>query len=224
MVALDAAATGEDRRHMFRDFARPTTARVLALDDGTLGGLVVRAPWGGGATTSAPRIEDAETLLRARRVMAGAAKSVLAGLLARTRRESSAWWRPVGTRAGARRGSSGAIRSTGSRRRSGGNSTSRSGSREKARWPKRHAGARRRRDGAAGRRAASSVAPGSPDPHPNTGGPRPSTRPFLDRRHAGCSHARQRTRLPHRMTLRRRSRRHSPAWSNRSRRLPSRTS
>jgi GNAT superfamily N-acetyltransferase len=81
MAALDAAATGEDRAHLLRSFAAPDTARVLARDDGSLGGFVVRAPWGGGATI-APRIEDAEAILHARRVASGSAGRVRAGLLA----------------------------------------------------------------------------------------------------------------------------------------------
>ena len=58
MATLDAAATGEDRRHLLRAFASPDTAQVLELEDGSLGGFVVRASWGGGATI-APRLEDA---------------------------------------------------------------------------------------------------------------------------------------------------------------------
>lgn len=81
MTALDAAATGEDRAHLLRAFAAPDTTRVLERADGSLGGFVVRAPWGGGATV-APRIEDAEAILHARRVVSGAARTVRAGLLA----------------------------------------------------------------------------------------------------------------------------------------------
>ena len=81
MAALDAAATGEDRTHLLHAFAAPDTTRVLARDDGSLGGFVVRAPWGGGATI-APRIEDAEAILHARRIASGAAGRVRAGLLA----------------------------------------------------------------------------------------------------------------------------------------------
>jgi predicted N-acetyltransferase YhbS len=81
MAALDAAATGEDRRHLLDAFAVPDTTRVLARDDGSLGGFVVRAPWGGGATI-APRLEDAEAILHARRIATGAAGRVRAGLLA----------------------------------------------------------------------------------------------------------------------------------------------
>ena len=53
--------------HLLDAFAAPDTTRVLDRDDGSLGGFVVRAPWGGGATI-APRIEDAEAILHARRV------------------------------------------------------------------------------------------------------------------------------------------------------------
>jgi acetyltransferase (GNAT) family protein/GNAT acetyltransferase-like protein len=81
MAALDAAATGEDRAHLLRTFAAPDSARVLEHTDGSLRGFVVRAPWGGGATV-APRIEDAETILHARRVSSGADGRVRAGLLA----------------------------------------------------------------------------------------------------------------------------------------------
>ena len=81
MTALDRAATGEDRAHLLRAFAHPDTARVVVHDDGTLGGFVVRAPWGGGATI-APALADAEILLHARRVASGPDKRVRAGLLA----------------------------------------------------------------------------------------------------------------------------------------------
>ena len=81
MAALDSAATGEDRAHLLRAFAAPDTTRVLDCADGTLGGFVVRAPWGGGATI-APRIQDAEAILYARRVASGSAGRVRAGLLA----------------------------------------------------------------------------------------------------------------------------------------------
>ena len=70
ITALDAAATGEDRGHLLRAFAAPDTTRVLDDGDGSLGGFVVRAPWGGGATI-APDPDDALAILRARRVAAG---------------------------------------------------------------------------------------------------------------------------------------------------------
>ncbi len=81
IAALDAAATGEDRAHLLRAFANADTARVLEREDGSLGGFVVRAPWGGGATI-APRLEDAEAILHDRRRAGGAGKRVRAGLVA----------------------------------------------------------------------------------------------------------------------------------------------
>jgi predicted N-acetyltransferase YhbS len=80
MTALDAAATGEDRSHVLADLAAPGTARCLARADGSLGGYVVRAPWGGGATI-APDPDDALAILHARRLAAGPDKRVRAGLI-----------------------------------------------------------------------------------------------------------------------------------------------
>ena len=80
MAALDAEATGEDRAHLIAAFATVSSARVLDTGPGMLGGFVVRAPWGGGATI-APRIEDACAILDARRVSQGADGRVRAGLL-----------------------------------------------------------------------------------------------------------------------------------------------
>ena len=81
IAALDRAATGEDRSHLLRAFASPGTARCVIRADGAIGGFVIRAPWGGGATI-APDPADAATILRARRVAAGPEKRVRAGLLA----------------------------------------------------------------------------------------------------------------------------------------------
>lgn len=81
MAGLDRAATGEDRRHLLDAFAAPDTAVCLDRADGSLGGFVVRAPWGGGATI-APEPEDAMAVLTARRMAAGPEKRVRAGLLA----------------------------------------------------------------------------------------------------------------------------------------------
>ena len=81
MAALDAAATGEDRGHLLRAFAAPDTTRVLEHPDGSIGGFVVRAPWGGGATI-APRFDDGIAILEARRVASGVDRHVRAGLLA----------------------------------------------------------------------------------------------------------------------------------------------
>lgn len=81
MAALDARATGEDRRGVLTAFTGPATTRCLERVDGSLGGFVVRAPWGGGATI-APDIEDAVTILQARRIASGPERHVRAGLLA----------------------------------------------------------------------------------------------------------------------------------------------
>jgi predicted N-acetyltransferase YhbS len=80
MAALDAAATGEDREHMLAALAASDTTLCLERDDGTLGGFVIRAPWGGGATI-APDPDDALAILQARRLAAGPGKRVRAGLL-----------------------------------------------------------------------------------------------------------------------------------------------
>jgi predicted N-acetyltransferase YhbS len=81
MARLSAAATGEDRTHLLKAFASPETASCLVRDDGTLGGFVVRAPWGGGSTI-APHLEDAEAILHARRVGRGPEQRIRAGLVA----------------------------------------------------------------------------------------------------------------------------------------------
>lgn len=81
MAALDRAATGEDRMHLLAAFAAPDTALCVERADGSLGGFVVRAPWGGGATI-APDPVDAMAVLDARRLVAGPDKRVRAGLLA----------------------------------------------------------------------------------------------------------------------------------------------
>lgn len=80
VVALDAAGTGEDRAHLLRAFAAPGTTRCLERDDGSLGGFVIRAPWGGGATI-APDPDDALAILQARRLAAAPQKRVRAGLI-----------------------------------------------------------------------------------------------------------------------------------------------
>lgn len=80
MTALDAAATGEGRAHLLEAFAAPETTRCLVHADGSLGGFVIRAPWGGGATI-APDPEDALAILGARRRASSLEKRVRAGLL-----------------------------------------------------------------------------------------------------------------------------------------------
>ena len=81
MAALSTAATGEDRAHLLRAFASPATTLCLSRDDGTLGGFVVRAPWGGGQTI-APQLDDALALLEHRRSGRTAVERIRAGLLA----------------------------------------------------------------------------------------------------------------------------------------------
>ncbi len=78
---LDAAATGEDRGHLIAAFADSTTTHCVDRADGTPGGFIVRAPWGGGATI-APDPRDAMAILHARGLAAGPGKRVRAGLLA----------------------------------------------------------------------------------------------------------------------------------------------
>jgi GNAT superfamily N-acetyltransferase len=80
MANLSAAATGEDRTHLLEAFTSPETASCLVRDDGTLGGFVVRAPWGGGSTI-APRLEDGEAILHARRAGRGPEQRIRAGLV-----------------------------------------------------------------------------------------------------------------------------------------------
>lgn len=80
MATLDAAATGEDRMHLLSDFAAPATTQCVERDDGSLGGFVIRAPWGGGATI-APDLDDALAILHARRLASSPERRVRAGLL-----------------------------------------------------------------------------------------------------------------------------------------------
>ncbi len=79
MAELSTLATGENRGHLLRAFASPATGLCLVGDDGVLGGFVVRAPWGGGSTI-APRLEDAEAILHARRAGRGPQQRIRAGL------------------------------------------------------------------------------------------------------------------------------------------------
>jgi hypothetical protein len=53
---------GEDRHHLLAAFAAPDSTLCLDRPDGSLGGFVVRAPWGGGATI-APDPDDAMAIL-----------------------------------------------------------------------------------------------------------------------------------------------------------------
>lgn len=79
VLALDRAATGEDRAHAIRRFAAPGTASVLVVN-GDLRGFVVRAPWGGGATVARDPA-DALRIIDARRRAAGPGGRVRVGLV-----------------------------------------------------------------------------------------------------------------------------------------------
>ncbi|MBY0398115.1 MAG: GNAT family N-acetyltransferase, partial [Thermoleophilia bacterium] len=79
ILALDRVATGEDRGHAIRRFATPESTRVIEVD-GELGGFVVRAPWGGGATI-APDPAAAMRILQARRRAHGPGGRVRVGLV-----------------------------------------------------------------------------------------------------------------------------------------------
>lgn len=79
VLALDRAATGEDRGHVIRRFASPATTRVLD-GRGEVRGFVIRAPWGGGATV-ARDAADAMHILHARRRASGTRGRVRVGLV-----------------------------------------------------------------------------------------------------------------------------------------------
>lgn len=79
IATLDAVATGEDRGTAIADLASPDGARVLERD-GEVRGFVIRAPWGGGATV-APSVDEAMSILDARRVAAGSSRRVRCGIL-----------------------------------------------------------------------------------------------------------------------------------------------
>lgn len=80
MFALDAEATGEDRRHALLAFANPASTKVLAGADGMVLGYVCRPPWGGGATI-ARNADDALAIATARRRTAGPDGKVRVGIL-----------------------------------------------------------------------------------------------------------------------------------------------
>jgi predicted N-acetyltransferase YhbS len=79
VVALDRAATGEDRGTSLALLATPSGTRILQRD-GTLAGFVARAPWGGGATI-APSLGDGMAIQDARRLAAGPGRRVRCGIL-----------------------------------------------------------------------------------------------------------------------------------------------
>ena len=100
MLDLDAAATGEDRTHLLRAFASPTSTTTLRGADGDLRAFVVRAPWGGGATI-ALSTDDGVRVLQGRRRAARPGARVRAGLLAENaaglERLAALGWRPSWT-------------------------------------------------------------------------------------------------------------------------------
>jgi GNAT superfamily N-acetyltransferase len=53
IARLDRAATGEDRSAILRSLADPATGLVAVRDDRSIGGFVMRAPWGGRALIAA---------------------------------------------------------------------------------------------------------------------------------------------------------------------------
>ncbi|HYN70101.1 MAG TPA: GNAT family N-acetyltransferase [Candidatus Eisenbacteria bacterium] len=81
MAALDAAATGEDRAHLLRRFANPSSTKVALDAAGGIRGFVVRAAWGGGATI-ADSDDVAMAILTARRLTSGPTGRVRVGLVA----------------------------------------------------------------------------------------------------------------------------------------------
>jgi len=85
MVALDRAATAEDRAHLLAAFAAPETTRVVtAPDDDSVRGFLIRPPWGGGATI-AMDADAAIELLEERRDGYPTDRSVRCGVLAKNR-------------------------------------------------------------------------------------------------------------------------------------------
>ena len=80
LFALDAEATGEDRRHALLAFANPASTKVFEGTDGDICGFVCRAPWGGGATI-ARTTDDALAIAEARRRASGPEGKVRVGIL-----------------------------------------------------------------------------------------------------------------------------------------------
>ncbi|HET9456409.1 MAG TPA: GNAT family N-acetyltransferase [Candidatus Limnocylindrales bacterium] len=79
ILALDRAATGEDRAPVLTGLVGPESTRVVVHADGSIGGFVARGPWGGGALV-APDPDDALELLEWRRRRAGPEALVATGL------------------------------------------------------------------------------------------------------------------------------------------------
>lgn len=95
ILALDRAATGEDRATILTGLIGPESTRVAVRRDGSIGGYVARGPWGGGALV-APDPDDALELLEWRRRRAGPEVLVATGLpdsntAGRARLRSAGW-------------------------------------------------------------------------------------------------------------------------------------
>jgi GNAT superfamily N-acetyltransferase len=80
IAALDRAATGSDRSAVLRSLASAESTRVAVRPDGSIGGFVIRPPWGTAALV-AREPDDAIRLLDWRRRRTGPAGHVAAGLL-----------------------------------------------------------------------------------------------------------------------------------------------
>ena len=103
MVDLDRIATGEDRSAILQSFAEPETSRVAMRPDGSVGGFLVRSPWGGKALI-APDPDDALRLLDWRRHRASPDRRIVIAVLeengnGRVRLSRAGWEeQPGGTR------------------------------------------------------------------------------------------------------------------------------
>ena len=97
LIALDAAATGEDRSGLLAAFASPTTAEVVTGIDDVPRGFLVRPPFRGGATIAADP-DDAMALLERRRDDRPTDQTVRSGVVmtneAGMERLSTAGWTP----------------------------------------------------------------------------------------------------------------------------------
>ncbi len=81
VLALDTAATGEDRSALLAGFASSETARVAVGADDRIEGFVVRAPWGGAGLIAANQAA-AGRLFEWRRRRAGSEGRVAVGIMA----------------------------------------------------------------------------------------------------------------------------------------------
>jgi len=95
VLALDRAATGEDRSAVIRELVTPASTIVATGADGEVRGYLARAPWRGGAVI-APDPDDALRLLERRRHATGisgkAGAGVMSGNVAGRERLRAAGW------------------------------------------------------------------------------------------------------------------------------------